>query len=200
MNKKLLLVLLSVLFIPGINAFAQFKMVAESPRNLKNLERVVMRSIKGPAIGRPVVTGLPVSLVPGGSIGLLRVKMPKVITPVSSSYVRYVNTLGGGRPSAVPHNWVGLHGEHVLYNNPNQLARDLDAFYQGDAVVYEGLDGRKVKLYMLPVDGILYRSLEHALRDPFQPEVPLVLNSDEYFVVYDVKSQTGKILENTPQV
>ena len=132
-------------------------------------------------------------MIPGNAIGLLRVQMPITVTPVTHSYVQYLRTLGAKRPvDLIPHNWMGPKGEHVLYANQNDLARDLDKFYQGQADVYQSPGGRPVKLYALPVDGLLYGPAEY--------EVPLVLNADEYFVVYDMLSKTGNIVENIPQV
>ena len=58
--------------------------------------------------------------------------------------------------------------------------------------LFIGPDGREVKLYALPVDGILYKAPGY--------KVPVVLNSNEYFVIYDVKAQTGKIAENRPEI
>ncbi len=45
---------------------------------------------------------------------------------------------------------------------------------------------------MLPVDGILYQ--------PAGYKTPVVLKADEYFVIYDTQSRTGKIAEHTPEV
>ncbi|MBO5911394.1 MAG: hypothetical protein J6Q05_04295, partial [Elusimicrobiaceae bacterium] len=90
----------------------------------------------------------------------------------------------------------GAYGEpgygKAFYETQAQLARDLDTFYQGQAEVYVGPDGREVKLYALPVDGILYQ--------PVGYKKPVVLNSNEYFVVYDVTAKTGKIVDNRPEI
>ena len=80
----------------------------------------------------------------------------------------------------------------MLYRDQTALARDLDSFYNGQADIYVGPDGRQVKLYLLPVDGILYK--------PTGYTDAVVLNSDEKFVIFDVASQTGKIADNIPEV
>ena len=167
------------------------KYEALKAKNLANLDRALTRATLPPTLGRLVVTELPLGIAPN-AVGLQRVKMPKVVTPVNYSYVQYVRKIGLDQVKSIPHRWVGPKGEHVLYDSQSQLARDLDAFYKGDTDIYVSSDGRKVKLYALPVDGILYKPAEH--------EVPFVLNSNEYFVVYDIETQTGKIAQNIPQV
>ncbi len=81
---------------------------------------------------------------------------------------------------------------NVLYTQQEKLAQDLNAFYNGKADILVGPDGRAVKLYALPADGILYM--------PEECSTPLVLNASDYFVIYDVVAKTGKIAENKPEV
>ena len=191
MKKRVISSLVAVLLLCTVPAFAQFRNMAEGAKNLANLDIALTRATQRAVIGRPVVNHLPLGIAPN-AVGLLRVKMPKVVTPVNHSYVQYVNRVGVENLKLIPHDWVGPKGEHVLYDNQTQLARDLDAFYNGEADIYVGPDGHSVKLYALPVDGLLYK--------PQGYEVPLVLNSNEYFVVYDLETQTGIIAQNTPQV
>lgn len=182
----------AVLALSATNGFAQLVGAAKSAKNIANLNKAIERAVT-PAFGRPVLTGLPAGMVPGNSIGLVSVKMPKTVTPVTHSYVQYLRTLGAKRPvDLIPHTWMGPKGEHVLYTDQNELARDLNKFYQGQADVYQSPGGHPVKLYALPVDGLLYYQTGY--------EVPLVLSVDEYFVVFDVVTKTGRIVENTPQV
>lgn len=200
--KKSILICLIVLLAGGTNIFAQFvKGSAEAAKNLENLDRVITRASKGAVLGRPVVT-IPAGVVAGNTVGLLRVTMPKVVTPVTQSYIKLLNTNFVPGLSAYPtpesvadalaHEWVGKNGERVFYENQAALAKDLDAFYKGDAKVFVGVDGHKVKLYTLPVDGILYKPLGY--------RTPVVLNSKEYFVIYDIESKTGQIAANEPEI
>ncbi len=188
------------MLVPGASAFAQFKNSAQAAKNLANLDRVVARAAKGVVIGRPVVTNLPSGLVRGNAIGLLRVKMPKTITPVNKSYVTFLNNKFNELSTfPTPESLAGItanewanNPKRTFYQDQTQLARDLNEWYQGKADIRIGPDGREVKLYALPVDGILYKPEEY--------KDPLVLNSGEYFVIYDVAAQTGKIAENTPEM
>lgn len=202
MKKPVLGSMLVVLLLSSVPAFAQFKNPVKAAKNLANLDRVVARAAKTPAIGRPVVTNLPPGLVRGNAIGLLRVKMPKTVTPVNKSYVTFLqnSVAGEGRfangtvkdyAEIVATEWV-FTPQHVFYEDQAQLARDLDEWYHGKADIRISPDGREVKLYALPVDGIVYK--------PVGYEVPVVLNSNEYFVIFDVESQTGKIADNIPAV
>ena len=199
MNQKIVVSLLTVLLVPG-SAFAQFKTKAQAAKNLANLDRVVARATKGVVIGRPVVTDLPPGLVRGNAIGLLRVKMPKAITPVNKSYVTFLNNKFQELSTfPTPESLAGItanewapNSQRVFYQDQAELARDLNKFYDGKADVLISPEGRKVKLYALPVDGILYKPVGYT--------DPVVLNSSEYFVIYDVAAQTGRIAENTPEV
>ncbi len=200
MQKIVVSSLVAVLLVPGTCAFAQFKDSAKAAKNLANLDRVVARATKGVVIGRPVVTDLPPGLVRGNAIGLLRVKMPKAITPVNKSYVTFLNNKFQELSTfPTPESLAGItanewanNPKRVFYQDQSELARDLDKFYQGKADIFIGPDGREVKFYALPVDGILYKPVGYT--------DAVVLNSSEYFVIYDVAAKTGKIAENTPEV
>ena len=182
--------LLTLMTFSATGAFAQTKLSPWSAKNVAQLNRVISRAT-APALGRPVVTHLPAGMVPGNAVGLLSIPMPRIVTPASISYIQYVRKLGTDRVNLIAHNWIGPKGEHVLYHDQNQLARDVHTFYKGESDTYIGPDGRAVKLYMLPVDGILYK-LEGC-------KVPVVLNPQDYFIVYDLQTNTGKIAPNTAQ-
>ena len=182
--------LLVLMILSATGAFAQVKLSPWSAKNVANLNRAISRAT-APAIGCPVVTHLPAGLVPGNAVGLQSISMPRIVTPVNRSYIQYVHQVGKERLNLIAHNWMGPKGERALYDDVNQLARDVDAFYKGQADIYLGPDGRQVKLYMLPVDGLLYK-LEGC-------KVPVVLNPQEYFIIYDLATQTGQIAQNTPQ-
>lgn len=213
MNKQVMAVsLLTALLIPATNGFAQFKIASKSAKNLANLDRVVARVTKKPSLldrvlgyGRPVPTKLPSGLVVPGNAGLLRVELPKTITPVNKSYFNFVQADYNGHKGssryrstvedftyAVFEDWIKKSTHNAFYTSQEQLAQDLDSFYHGIAEIFVGPDGRKVKLYALPADGILYK--------PEGYTTPLVLNANDYFVIYDVVAKTGKIAENKPEV
>ena len=192
--------LAAILLIPATLSFAQFKSPEKVAKNLRNLETVLNRATQQAVRGRPVVPVKP-GIVPGDKVGLLRVKMPTKITPVSKSYATLLQQIAAVKASAfyateqhvaplVAHEWA-RNKNRVLYEDQNRLARDLDSFYQGNADTYVG-GGWEYKLYMLPVDGILYK--------PAGYEYPVVLNSREYFVIYHVKTKTGQIAKNIPTV
>ena len=206
MHKVVVFSLLSGLLLPGVPAFAQFKDPVKAAINLANLDRVVARASVGSCLDYPVIIAkLPPKIVPGNAIGLQRVKMPQTITPVNQSYIALLNTFHKRYNAAssfvtptmlapwAAKEWIGdQESTHVFYTDQITLARDLDAFYKGNAPLWVDSSGRRAKLYMLPVDGILYQ--------PVGSSVPLVLTSDEYFVIYDINTQTGQLAENKPEV
>ena len=204
MKKIPQLVLLFAVVLSSTNAFAQFgKNAAKAAKNLASLETMAHRASRQAVMGRPVVTGLPPGIVAGNAVGLLRVPMPRTVTPVTQSYIDYLqNTFHFQGPltayptaeslaDIVANEWV-KGGKRVLYDDQSALARDLDAFYKGQAKVHIGPDGREVKLYTLPVDGILYKPAEYT--------DAVVLKSKEHFVIFDVETQTGQIADNIPEV
>lgn len=190
MQKIIVSSLVAVLLVPAAPVFAQFKNPAKAAKNLANLERLIVKDAQGARKIVPVLT-------PGA--------FPHQVTPVSKSWRLYMkNIYGDGFPIvqkfATKHVMIPLPlvvsewnclGK-TFYEDQATLARDLDTFYRGKADVLKGPDGREVKLYALPVDGILYKPSEYS--------VPVVLNSQEYFVIYDVAAKTGKIAENIPAV
>ena len=202
--------LVIVLVVSGTHVFAQFKNLSQTAKNLTdkvavnqaNLERVISRAAQPARLGYPVVQ-VPAGVVTGNAVGVSWVKAPQAVTPVTQSYLKHLKQIL--IPNYTPksnlekaaktatHEWMGqTNHQGAFYTDQSQLARDLDAFYEGNAEVYVGPDGRKVKLYALPVDGILYR--------PVGYKDPVVLNSQEYFVIYDLSSHSGKIAENIPAV
>ncbi len=223
MKRSIVGTLVVAFILSGTQAFAQFKLSPKSAKNLANLERVVARAAHPPVSGRPVANRLPEGWVSGNAMALLRVKMPKTITPANKSYATLLNrqfmelksTMAGksgmvrfGEKSymnvpafqdiSTPANLANIVADgwtwfgSPIYEDANLLAKNLNEFYDGNADVLIGPDGREAKLYTLPVDGTLYK--------PAGESTPLVLNSNEYFVVYDVQNQTGKIMENKPEV
>ncbi|MBP5404242.1 MAG: hypothetical protein J6Y17_04045 [Elusimicrobiaceae bacterium] len=202
MKKGLLPILIVALCLTATSAFAQFKLPLKTATNWANLERVVARNMQGPLVGQRWAK-VPTSVVQSGRIVLSPSRFPQEITPVSRVWRQYlVNLYGTGFPNVqkvaqiasytdlplVVENWQGL----AFYTNQSALAQDLHKFYKGKGDIRVSPTGREVILYALPVDGILYK--------PSKYTFPLVLNPNQYFVIYDVKAKTGKIAENKPEV
>ncbi len=202
MQKLVVSSLLAVLLVPTTQAFAQFINPAMTARNLANLERVIARAAKPSSIGRPVVT-LPPNVVAGNKVGVLRVNPPTTITPVTKSYATFLRrnfeVLGPSAAyptmksvaSIMASKWA-KKGDHVFYTDQTKLAQDLDAFYNGNADIrLDPVTGHEVKLYALPVEGILYK--------PVNYKTPVVLDPKDYFIVYDLTTHRGKIVTNVPE-
>ena len=200
MKKTVIGTLVAAFILSGTHAFAQFKDPAKAAKNLANLDRVVASATKKPSLGP---AKLPSSMVAPGNAGLTRAILPKTITPVNKSYFKFVQTWYGPKWDLSPYSTLKSTAKALkdrieksalrpFYTRQEKLAQNLDEFYQGKADMLIGPDGRKVKLYALPADGILYK--------PEGYSTPLVLNANDYFVIYDVEARTGKIAENKPEV
>ncbi len=192
---------IGILFIASIlsatNAFAQFKNPVKTVKNLMNLERVVSRAAKHPMDSRQIIK-VPAGIIENNKVALTTPVLNRAAryTPVMASLVKYINSLAAVRAKTIdgysflPSFWV-MKGGQALYRDQASLTDDLKKFYE-DVDSYVSADGREVKLYALPVDGILYK--------PAGYNKPVVLNAQDYFVIYDVASQTGKIAENRPEI
>ena len=197
MKKMIVSSLLAVLLVPGTQVFAQFKSPMKAAKNWDNLRRIVVNAVHNPKAPR-IISWVPARFVKGEKIGTSVVQVPQKITPVTRSMLIKAGKSADAKHMQLLANQflLGTPGEHgygkVFYEDQSELARDLNEFYHGNADVYEGPDGRKVKFYMLPVDGILYKPLGY--------KTPVVLNSNEYFVIYDTQTGTGTIAENKPEV
>ena len=188
-------------------AFAQFgKGSSRALLNTKRLEHAVRKAAAAPKIPRYMGIKVPVSntLVTGGQIVLFPVISPTSQTPANYSFVKTMVPLEQwfkeidverseiARMIAI--SWQRTPGEFppgakAFYQDQSVLARDLHQFYSGKGPLYRAPNGRQVKLYALPVNGILYQ--------PAGYKMPVVLNSYEYFVVYDVEAGTGQLAKNT---
>lgn len=199
-NKFIVSGILVALLMPGTHAFAHFKGAALSAKNLANLERVIADASR--AQTKAIIVNVPKDVVKSGKIALTRAKIPNNFTPVTASLINFSN-----RPIFQPKVWGKEHavldrnnqivGKEILvgrgfYWSSTSLARDLNTFYGGKGTVWVSRRGDKVKIYALPVNGILYQPAGFAK--------PLVLNSEEYFVTYDIKTQQGQVLANIPSV
>lgn len=187
--KKILscLILIVGFLLASLYGFSQIVKPAKAVKNLTNLERALARATQA---GRPAIDAV-------GRLGFAQVLSAERGNPVGQSYARYFRRHFPTSnlsvvPSRVFDNWLNQPGERAFYTNPTQLAKDLDAFYEGDTNILISPDGREVKLYMLPVDGILYQ--------PESYEEPISLHSRDYFVAYDITNQTGQLFENKSTV
>lgn len=193
MQKIILSSLLAVLLVPANQVFAQ-KNPLKSVKTLANLERAVTQ----PRLFNHVIkVQVPSSVVKSGRIPLFPADIPRRLTPVNASLA----ARAGAEASVVRMYVMGLefvmskqselgYGK-AFYTDADELAQDLNVFYKGKADTYTDSAGHTVKLYALPVDGILYQ--------PDGQQEVQVLNSQEYFVVYDETDRTGKIVPYTPQ-
>ncbi len=188
--------LLTALTLCATPTFAQFRQVAKQAKNLTQLEQAVQRAALRRVHGKNVVRAwVPSSFVPGQQIGVTGALYPSKITAANVSFAYQVQNnpqltaLEIGTRFLTGGNGVPPTGK-AYYTDQSSLAQDLNTFYQGQGVAR--LEGnRTVKLYALPVDGILYKP------DGYKEAV--VLNSNDYFVVYDIDSHSGKLVENTPE-
>ncbi len=197
MNKMRIGSGVAVILLASPCAFAQFNNPAKMARNWTNLQRVVARTTQIQPV-TTVISWVPSRFVKGGKIGLSPLPLPQQLTPVTRSILTKVKG-----PVEVKHMHrlanqfvLWAYGEHgygkAFYDDQTQLARDLHNFYDAQPDTFIGPDGHEVKLYALPVDGILYKPLGY--------KTPVVLNPDEYFVIYDTQTDTGKIAQNKPEV
>lgn len=188
-----------MLAFSGTVSFAQIRDFVNSAKNLRNLAQVIANARSNSR--KITVVGVPTSVVRSGIIGLKNAPTPSEYTPVTASLINYrrrpvfkFNVWGKIFPVYEGNRVVGR--EHIVgrgfYRSATALANDLHLFYGGKGAVWMGRKGNKVKFYAMPMNGIL-----------FQPEgwsKPLVLNSEDYFVTYDIETQQGRILENRPSV
>lgn len=189
---KTKVLLLCTLFVTAAvpSAHAQFKNPAKAARNLRNLERIVQNAASRPSGTTTLHVRIPSGIIAGNTTVLTPTKIPQTTSPVSASleFRQKMSTLPT-RP--LPQTWISAGGLG-FYDNQARLARDIDHFYNGSGVTRKSPDGKTVKLYMLPVEGILYK--------PAGYSSPIVLTPETDFIVYEVESHTGKLVQNTPEV
>ena len=197
MHKTVVSSCVAVLLLAAPNAFAQFKNPAKAAKNLANLDRVVTAVAQKASRGE-IVAWVPARFVPSGQVLLQPVQMPIVRTPVTASLLHKIPASANAlHVKALSSQFImGAYGEHgygkAFYEDQTELARDLVAFYDGKLETRIGPDGHEVNLLALPVDGLLYK--------PAGYKTPVVLNSQDYFVIYDTQTATGQIAKNTPEV
>lgn len=201
MKKISVVSLLAFVLFPGSPAFTQPRNPVKAAVNLANVERVVAdavtQNVKEASIQEALINAwVPAHFVSSEKVTLQAVVVPTQYTPVTASLLNQIPpSANENHMRALASRFIlGGYGEHgygkAFYEDASELARDLDRSYQGNAEIRVGPDGREVKLYALPVDGILYKPVGYS--------TPKVLNSQDYFVIYDVKAQTGKIADNIP--
>ncbi len=200
MQKTIASSLLAVLLLPAAPAFAQFKTPIKATVNQLRLTRAVANVDRGVSRLGGHAWRVPAGLITGNRVPLTAATTnvrPDIDSPAFRNLLTYRDNalkkllFYGGRKEnlnawIVTH-WDMAHGK-AFYNDQTALAKDLDAFYKGAGTVRIAPDGHTVKIYALPVDGILYM--------PFGYSSPVLLTSNEYFVVYDPQTKTGKLVEN----
>ena len=164
--------------------FSQIGKSAKAIKNLTNLERALAHAAQ---TSSPAISAV-------GRLGFAQVLNAEHANPVGLSYSRYFKRHFPESnlsviPSRVFDSWLNQPGERAFYTSSTKLAQDLDAFYEGDTNILVSPEGHEVKLYMLPADGILYQ--------PETYQEPVSLHSRDFFVVYDIVNQTGKLVSNT---
>ena len=190
--------LCALLLLPA-GAFAQFKPMSKAAQtNAKMLKAAVERATLCRVQGRPVVSSfVPKEFVKEERIGVMGAQRPLQATAANASFLYMLQN----NPRVPAHEvgarfLLGHTGQppagKAYYTSQTELAQNLNTFYRGQGVVRRGPDGRNVKLYSLPVDGILYKPVgfQHAL----------VLAGEDYFVIYDMENKSGRLVENTPQM
>lgn len=134
--------------------------------------------------------------VPTGIISVVGASLPKA-SVVNASFLYKLKHEPALSAAAVGMRFlVGYRGQapagKAFYEEESQLARDLNTFYQGKGVVVRSpINGHRIKLYALPVEGILYKT--SAL------QTPVVLSPQKHFVTYDLEDHSGQIMGNVPQ-
>ena len=205
--KKYTLILSVLSFLLPAPAFAQFKNPARAAANLTRLERNIAQVTHAKTSPKDIAVRVPKKVIPGGYTVLSARPVPLKQTPANYSFVQNVQHIlsqikGSGFHKheisrMIADLWArstpGLAaGGSAFYDNQTTLAQDLHAFYAGHGPLYRAPGGHAVKMYSLPVDGILYQ--------PAGYKHPVVLNAKDYFVLYDVDTQTGQLAENKPEV
>ena len=199
MHKAVISSLLGVLLLCGGNVFGQFfKEAQKAAKNLTNLEQALKLAAQRSVASGPILTHLSPVTIEKHLTGTLKMTLPQSFTcsVQLDELFRENPSLAYSVPQTLSillvHEWASQTGNRQFYKTQSALAQDLDAFYGGNVPVLVGPDGRKVKLYALPVNGIWYK--------PTGYSTPVVLNADDYFVIYDTQSKTGKIADNRPEV
>ena len=137
----------------------------------------------------------PARLVAQQQVLLKGVAVPQSVTPASISFLHKLKNHPGVSAQQMG-SWfvLGHAGQSPVgtgfYDDPTRLAQHLNQFYQGQGVVVKSpVNGHSIKLYGLPVDGILYK--------PQNYDTPVPLLSDKHFVAYDLEDGTGHIMGST---
>ena len=166
--KKYFTAVLLISLVCSLPAFAQFKMPLKNTINQLRLVRAVERVKQGVYLPGGQVRPVPPGLVEGNRIPLtaatvsvgLGAEHPMLNHLASyrkeklkqlSPYVSFSNKLN----EETVNRWV-KNGQ-AFYKTQAALARDVDTFFDGNGAMRIAPDGHTVKIYPLPVDGILYR-------------------------------------------
>lgn len=200
MKKYLLISLLvGLTALPSAAQFAKHSLKAAA--NMKNLERIpllVERAAARPRVGASIVA-VPKGLVNGNKVLLTPSALPWRKTPAGESLALYQKTLQETHPTALDKQtmptleqaWLEAGGK-AFYTDQTTLARALENFYGGKSTIMRSPEGKMVRIYALPVDGILYKPVGYT--------EPVVLQAKDDCVVYDIETREGKLISNTPDL
>ena len=202
MNKYLVSILFAFSVLFPSAAWAQFaKNSLRRVSNATRLQQAVFKASLRAKLPRwGVAVRVPKQALNPGQTLLTPARVVPLQTPANRLFLTQVETLFNKVQKAgltradvaalLAAAWVQENGKG-FYHSQAALARDLHRFYGDEGPLYE-MGGSRVRMYALPVDGILYQPEEY--------HTPLVLKADEYFVIYDVVNKTGQLVENTPGV
>lgn len=197
MPKNYVLAVCALLLLPA-GAFAQFKNLPKASRTAKNVSSAVER-MTSKRMNQPTViqSFVPKEFAARRSIAVTGAVRPQQANAANAGFLYMLKANPGVPAHEVGGRFLlGHAGEppagKAYYSSQSELAQNLNTFYQGRGVVRQGPDGRNVKLYSLPVDGILYKPVGYSR--------PVKLSSEDFFVIYDMEHKTGQLVSNTEQM
>ena len=184
-----------ILLLCATDGFAQFRSAPKAARNLARLDRIVEQAV-APQVSDRVIVRVPHGMISGNKTVLTAAKLPQQVTAVNASLHYYhaqqpkpsTKAVVAWKNLPMQEGWLASGGQ-AFYDNQARLARDLNTFYGGSGSSVE-FGGKTVKLYALPVEGILYK--------PAGYTDAVLLDCEETFVIYDPVAKTGQLVENSP--
>ena len=203
MKKAVVGVISSLLFLTGTAVFAQIEKVYEVTRGMQELQAAVERSVAAHRVAMPSLqVQVPAGVTSLGRVSLQAALPINMMPALQNTLSQFRNTVVTPEVTSLNmqgdwqntelwllNQWVAKGGKG-FYEGPDALAQDLDAFYKGFQAAdtfeeYESVLGEVVRFYPLPVSGILYR--------PSGFNRPIILSSDEYFVIYNPATKAGQV-------
>ncbi len=210
--KKIVVSLVGILlFLTSNFAFAQIDKVYKGARSVQELNNVVERAVVSQLHIEPVwhvripagITHenwatLKASVPANMPVESLRINLSEFRQTVAAKEVSSLNMRGDRQDidGWLLEQWA-FSGKG-FYEDDGALAQDLDAFYtnfqsEKSFARYQSTLGEEVRFYPLPVNGILYKPVGH--------DAPLLLDSNHYFIIYNVATKTGQVApQNSPML